>query len=328
MAHGVREHWRRATNGKSSKGMGSRRIFSPQFKLRVLDSYRRDSDCRGNQRATARKYGIHRRQIQKWLQMENALRSSSTEGGSPEPVALNLASARQRDDGSPCSAGSIPAPAPPPQPSEDVNVDKISDSEDDLSSEESLYEQDRALDFTCAALSKRRFFPVGFKLGVVDAFYADPDCRGNQRATARKFGVHRRQVQKWLDRENALRGSETLQKVTECLDLSKKRKLEEEETDWTVSKRIDVQDEQETALCLVKQPAEVTAPVDLYRPYLCCHQSPETPPIYDTSPWSPPHYYPYYGVIDTSYVTKWLSHDAPYYRQTVHDVGLYAPMYS
>lgn len=56
--------------------MGSRRIFSAQFKLQVLDSYRQDSDCKGNQRATARKYGIHRRQIQKWLQGESNLRSS------------------------------------------------------------------------------------------------------------------------------------------------------------------------------------------------------------------------------------------------------------
>lgn len=55
--------------------MGSRRIFTPQFKLQVLESYRNDNDCKGNQRATARKYGIHRRQIQKWLQCENNLRS-------------------------------------------------------------------------------------------------------------------------------------------------------------------------------------------------------------------------------------------------------------
>lgn len=56
--------------------MGSRRIFPAQFKLQVLSSYRNDSDCRGNQRATARKYGIHRRQIQKWLQCEEQLRSN------------------------------------------------------------------------------------------------------------------------------------------------------------------------------------------------------------------------------------------------------------
>ncbi|XP_055380370.1 probable serine/threonine-protein kinase DDB_G0282963 [Condylostylus longicornis] len=64
------------TSATGSTKMGSRRIFTPQFKLQVLDSYRNDSDCKGNQRATARKYGIHRRQIQKWLQCESNLRSS------------------------------------------------------------------------------------------------------------------------------------------------------------------------------------------------------------------------------------------------------------
>lgn len=60
----------------NSPKMGSRRIFTPQFKLQVLESYRSDPDCKGNQRATARKYNIHRRQIQKWLQCESSLRSS------------------------------------------------------------------------------------------------------------------------------------------------------------------------------------------------------------------------------------------------------------
>uniref|UniRef100_A0A6V7JXN8 Brinker DNA-binding domain-containing protein n=1 Tax=Bracon brevicornis TaxID=1563983 RepID=A0A6V7JXN8_9HYME len=62
--------------------VGSRRIFPPSFKLQVLESYRNDNDCRGNQRATARKYNIHRRQIQKWLQCEESLRSSSAESNS------------------------------------------------------------------------------------------------------------------------------------------------------------------------------------------------------------------------------------------------------
>ena len=61
--------------------MGSRRIFPAAFKLKVLFSYRNDVDCRGNQRATARKYGIHRRQIQKWLQCEHTLRSNCAELG-------------------------------------------------------------------------------------------------------------------------------------------------------------------------------------------------------------------------------------------------------
>lgn len=69
--------------------MGSRRIFTPLFKLQVLDSYRNDSDCKGNQRATARKYGIHRRQIQKWLQCEQNLRTSVTNGGSSSSNKLS-----------------------------------------------------------------------------------------------------------------------------------------------------------------------------------------------------------------------------------------------
>lgn len=86
--------------------MGSRRIFSPHFKIQVLESYRNDSDCKGNQRATARKYGIHRRQIQKWLQCEAALRtsvsnnsspSSSSNGGSPPSSNVMLANRKQVD---------------------------------------------------------------------------------------------------------------------------------------------------------------------------------------------------------------------------------------
>lgn len=69
--------------------MGSRRMFTPQFKLQVLDSYRNDSDCKGNQRATARKYGIHRRQIQKWLQCEPNLRSSVVSNCSKNGQTIN-----------------------------------------------------------------------------------------------------------------------------------------------------------------------------------------------------------------------------------------------
>nr|XP_004928597.3 proline-rich receptor-like protein kinase PERK2 [Bombyx mori] len=87
---------------------GSRRIFPPQFKLQVLEAYRRDSQCRGNQRATARKFGIHRRQIQKWLQAEPALRAALLRRApqpapSPPPYAA----------GSPESAR-LPTPPPPP----------------------------------------------------------------------------------------------------------------------------------------------------------------------------------------------------------------------
>ncbi|XP_011879924.1 PREDICTED: uncharacterized protein LOC105568679 [Vollenhovia emeryi] len=65
---------------KSVGVMGTRRIFTTAFKIKVLDSYRHDKDCRQNQRATARKYGIHRRQIQKWLQCEEQLRNSVENG--------------------------------------------------------------------------------------------------------------------------------------------------------------------------------------------------------------------------------------------------------
>ncbi|XP_068628875.1 striated muscle-specific serine/threonine-protein kinase-like [Battus philenor] len=89
---------------------GSRRIFPPQFKLQVLEAYRRDAQCRGNQRATARKFGIHRRQIQKWLQAEPALRAALLRRApqpapSPPPYAA----------GSPESAR-LPSPPPPPPP--------------------------------------------------------------------------------------------------------------------------------------------------------------------------------------------------------------------
>lgn len=46
----------------------SRRVFRPEFKQKVLDAFANDPECVGNQRATARKFGIHRRQVQKWLQ--------------------------------------------------------------------------------------------------------------------------------------------------------------------------------------------------------------------------------------------------------------------
>lgn len=96
-----------ASSDRRSEGRaGSRRIFPPQFKLQVLEAYRRDTQCRGNQRATARKFGIHRRQIQKWLQAEPALRAALLRRApqpapSPPPYAA----------GSPESAR---LPTPPP----------------------------------------------------------------------------------------------------------------------------------------------------------------------------------------------------------------------
>lgn len=60
----------------ATRNVGSRRIFPAMFKLQVLDAYRVDPECKGNQRATARKFNIHRRQIQKWLQCEPVLRAN------------------------------------------------------------------------------------------------------------------------------------------------------------------------------------------------------------------------------------------------------------
>lgn len=283
-------------NVRENKGAGSRRIFSPVFKLQVLDSYRQDADCQGNQRATARKYGIHRRQIQKWLQMETNLRLSVQQSN---VTALNLTSARQPDGNKECSAGSISvAEVKKISPvsnvlsvnndnltnenqsngtkyskevcntsdsEEYVNVDEITDSEDDDTSSCSSYEKnDKALDFTCATLSKRRFYTADFKLHVLDAFKNDKTCQGNQRATARKFGIHRRQVQKWLNQENLIKSEQALNNT--CLDLSQnKRKIDELQPEENEPKkrtilRNDMVDVQESALCLVKSKSDSTEP--------------------------------------------------------------------
>lgn len=82
---------------KSVGVMGTRRIFTTAFKIKVLDSYRHDKDCRQNQRATARKYGIHRRQIQKWLQCEEQLRSSVENGNAG--TASTISPAGPQSDG-------------------------------------------------------------------------------------------------------------------------------------------------------------------------------------------------------------------------------------
>lgn len=96
-----------APSDRRSEGRaGSRRIFPPQFKLQVLEAYRRDAQCRGNQRATARKFGIHRRQIQKWLQAEPALRAALLRRA-PQPAP----SPPPYSAGSPESAR---LPTPPP----------------------------------------------------------------------------------------------------------------------------------------------------------------------------------------------------------------------
>ena len=54
----------------------NRRSYSLEFKVAVLDSYYNDSQTKLNQRKTALKYGVNRRQIQKWLAQEDTLRGS------------------------------------------------------------------------------------------------------------------------------------------------------------------------------------------------------------------------------------------------------------
>lgn len=104
-----------------------------------MDSYRQDSDCQGNQRATARKYGIHRRQIQKWLQTETSLRLAVQQAaGAPKPpkiasTAVAVAAAAAIVE---TTSGS----------DSDINVEDLSDTEDS------------ALDLstTCLDLTKRK----------------------------------------------------------------------------------------------------------------------------------------------------------------------------
>lgn len=100
---------------KSVGVMGTRRIFTTIFKIKVLDSYRHDKDCRQNQRATARKYGIHRRQIQKWLQCETQLRNSVENGntGTVSSTTASPTSVSKSESTVAEAAGSTVTPATP-----------------------------------------------------------------------------------------------------------------------------------------------------------------------------------------------------------------------
>merc|ERR1719481_306183 len=57
------------------------------------------------------------------------------------------------------------------------------------------------------AKRNRRSYSLEFKVAVLDSYYNDPETRTNQRKTALKYGVNRRQIQKWLAQEETLRGS-------------------------------------------------------------------------------------------------------------------------
>jgi len=57
------------------------------------------------------------------------------------------------------------------------------------------------------AKRNRRSYSLEFKVAVLDSYYNDPETKLNQRKTALKYGVNRRQIQKWLAQEETLRGS-------------------------------------------------------------------------------------------------------------------------
>ena len=57
------------------------------------------------------------------------------------------------------------------------------------------------------AKRNRRSYSLEFKVSVLDSYYSDTETKLNQRKTALKYGVNRRQIQKWLAQEEVLRGS-------------------------------------------------------------------------------------------------------------------------
>ncbi|EEZ99232.2 uncharacterized protein brk [Tribolium castaneum] len=307
MAHGANMVLKR--EGKA--GIGSRRIFAPHFKLQVLDSYRNDADCKGNQRATARKYGIHRRQIQKWLQVEGNLRSSvgkersarlpddeapapldfTTRARTPDPAPMDLSLKRPATKQSQSApAGPPPSPLRAPSPlglarrphpdvwdlstkqrKEEAPKPKLfkpyldddtpkraelppccaalsgcyyNNNVCDIKSEYSSYTlhelqpyyysypsayqspeyemapfyEDPNYVQSAVPLKQRHSYSLDFKLSAIECYYQDSVCKGNQRAVATKYNIHRRQVQKWLKQADELRQkNETIKTTTQMV---------------------------------------------------------------------------------------------------------------
>lgn len=54
-------------------------------------------------------------------------------------------------------------------------------------------------------LKQRHSYSLDFKLSAIECYYQDSVCKGNQRAVATKYNIHRRQVQKWLKQADELR---------------------------------------------------------------------------------------------------------------------------
>jgi len=74
--YGDQHHVVSNSGGIQQPAKRNRRSYSLEFKVAVLDSYYNDCETRLNQRKTALKYGVNRRQIQKWLAQEETLRGS------------------------------------------------------------------------------------------------------------------------------------------------------------------------------------------------------------------------------------------------------------
>ena len=70
------EHQQPVVTSQGGPAKRNRRSYSLEFKVAVLDSYYSDAQTKLNQRKTALKYGVNRRQIQKWLAQEETLRGS------------------------------------------------------------------------------------------------------------------------------------------------------------------------------------------------------------------------------------------------------------
>ncbi|XP_065345017.1 uncharacterized protein brk [Cloeon dipterum] len=210
-----------------------RRVYTTQFKLHVLDTYRNDKECKGNQRATARKFGIHRRQIQKWLQGEQSLRASLNNNEPEMPVemdeALNLCMKPEELHN---------------QYKEQLMLHEMKQQEDRWSTSGSVSPPTAP-----PSGGKRRSFTLQFKLDVLDAFYHNQLCVSNQRATARHFNINRRQVQKWLTQEQQLRSEAALASADR--DSSAKRQRLGRNV-WPVPPQLPPP--QENPLCLVVRP--------------------------------------------------------------------------
>lgn len=74
------------------------------------------------------------------------------------------------------------------------------------------YDSTGLLQHPSPPLKQRQTYSLDFKLSAIECYYQDSLCRGNQRAVASKYNIHRRQVQKWLKQEDELRNRNEITK--------------------------------------------------------------------------------------------------------------------